>query len=53
VCVVLYAPAATWKKSPQSRVLLDAVLASVLFKDARSDLARPASFAAPSRARRR
>lgn len=32
VCVVLYAPAVTWKKSPESRVLLDAVVSSVVFK---------------------
>jgi hypothetical protein len=32
VCVVLYAPAATWKKSPESRVVLDAVLGSVQFR---------------------
>jgi hypothetical protein len=31
VCVVLYAPALVWKKSPESRVLLDAVLGSVIF----------------------
>ena len=29
VCVVLYAPAMVWKKSAESRALLDAVLASV------------------------
>jgi hypothetical protein len=31
ICVVLYAPAAVWKKSAESRVLLDAVLGSVQF----------------------
>jgi hypothetical protein len=32
VCVVLYAPATTWKKSPESRVVLDTVLGSVQFR---------------------
>jgi hypothetical protein len=29
LCVVVYAPAAQWKKSKASRILVDAVLASV------------------------
>lgn len=32
LCVVAYAPAAAWKKSPESRALLDAVLSSVTIK---------------------
>ena len=32
LCVVAYAPAESWKKSPASRALLDAVLSSVTIK---------------------
>ena len=32
LCVVVYAPAAVWKKSRESRALVDAVLASVTIK---------------------
>lgn len=32
LCVVAYAPSESWKKSPASRALLDAVLSSVTIK---------------------
>ncbi len=32
VCLVLYAPATVWKKSAESRALLDGVLGSVIFR---------------------
>jgi len=32
LCVMAYAPAPTWKKSPEARALLDAVVGSITFR---------------------
>ena len=32
LCIMTYAPALAWKKSPETRALLDAIVGSITFK---------------------